>query len=311
MTCGSGRGWFGRTISRSRALAGAARLQPYVELVHQLVIREFLARALVFDTAVDEDVAAVGDPYRLVEVLLGHEHGEAVAFLQLPDLVYRVDDQYRRQAHRRLVDQQDPGRGHERAGKCEHLLLAAAHAAGELLAALGEPRKGLEAERQVVGDVRARRGAVGAEQQVLFDGQAREQPPAFRHQRDTEVDDLFGRAPGQLVFDAVYRRGDPARPRPHDAHDALHDRALAVAVGAEQGHGLAVVDGERDAVEHLYRAIAGAQPLDPDAIRQGKPLSLRHWRRWRGGDRPRSCGPRRAPRRDRRISSPRASRARS
>src|SRR5215471_1702038 len=71
------------------------RSQPHVQLVDQLVVREVVARsALVLDPPVDDHVAAVGDADRLVEVLLGHEDGQAVALLQLPDLVDRVDDEY-------------------------------------------------------------------------------------------------------------------------------------------------------------------------------------------------------------------------
>src|SRR6266702_1095479 len=85
-------------------------LHPQVQLMHQLVVRELVPRtAFVFDPAVDDHVATIGDPDRLVEVLLGHEHREAIAILELADLVYRVDDQERREADRRLVDQQDPG----------------------------------------------------------------------------------------------------------------------------------------------------------------------------------------------------------
>src|SRR6266704_659819 len=88
--------------------------QPHVKLVHQLVVGQLLARApLVLDPAVHDDVAAVGDADRLVEVLLGHEHREPVGLLQLPDLVDGVDDEYRRKTDRRLVDQQDLGRGHQ------------------------------------------------------------------------------------------------------------------------------------------------------------------------------------------------------
>ena len=70
--------------------------------------------------------------------------------------------------------------------------------------------------------------------------------------------------PDEIVLDAVDHRDDAPGARPHDPHDAFHERALAVAVGAEQRHGLAVVHGERDAVEHLHRAVARAEVLDAD-----------------------------------------------
>ena len=62
----------------------------------------------------------------------------------------------------------------------------------------------------------------------------------------------------------------PARGR-HDAHHAFHQRRLAVAVGAEQHHGLARIDVERHVLEHAHRAIGGVDLLDGEAIGQGKP----------------------------------------
>src|SRR4051794_25012746 len=58
------------------------------------------------DLAVHDDVAAAGDPYRLVEVLLGHQHGQAKVLIEFADLRDGLRDQQRRQADRGLVDQQ-------------------------------------------------------------------------------------------------------------------------------------------------------------------------------------------------------------
>src|SRR5580700_7488494 len=62
------------------------RSQTEIELAHELVVVEFFGRAAFEgDPAVDDDVAAVGDADRLVEVLLGHQHGQAEALLQFLD----------------------------------------------------------------------------------------------------------------------------------------------------------------------------------------------------------------------------------
>src|SRR5258708_10946285 len=75
--------------------------ETHVELVDEIVVGELAARAaLVFDAAVDDHVAAVGDADRLVEVLLRHEHREPAAFLELADLVDGAAHEERRQAHR-------------------------------------------------------------------------------------------------------------------------------------------------------------------------------------------------------------------
>jgi len=110
---------------------------------------------------------------------------------------------------------------------------------------LGENRKGLEAELQVLRHRRARAPAVRPEQQILLHREPREKPPSLGHERDAEVHDLLGREAREVVLDAVDRCPDDARDRRHDAHDAFHQRALAVAVGAEQGHRLPVVHRQR------------------------------------------------------------------
>ena len=86
-----------------------------------------------------------------------------------------------------------------------------------------------------LSDARAlRRNA--PEQEILLDGKARKQAAAFGHERNAEVDDLLGGAADELVPLAVDLDGDAAGARTHDAHHAFHQRALAVAVGAEQHH---------------------------------------------------------------------------
>ena len=123
--------------------------------------------------------------------------------------------------------------------------------------------------------VRARLAAERAEQQVFLHGQPRKQPAAFRYQRNAEVDDLFGGAADEVVALAVDLGGDAAGARAHDAHDAFHQRALAVAVGAEQHHRFAAADGERHVLEHAHGAVGGVDPLDGEAIGQGRPSPLR------------------------------------
>src|SRR6516164_9632391 len=84
-----------RKFTASRVLVS----QPQIEFPHQFVVVELLGRAaLEGDLTVDDDIAAVGDADRLVEVLLGHQHGELVALLQLLDLFDRALDEHWRQA---------------------------------------------------------------------------------------------------------------------------------------------------------------------------------------------------------------------
>src|SRR5205823_14282574 len=138
---------------------------PEIEPLHQIVLLQLLARpTLELDAAVDDDVAAVGDADRLREVLLGHQHGEADAALQLLDLGDHLRDEERGEPDGRLVDEQDLRRGHERTGEREHLLLATAHVAGELASPLRERRKGLETELEVLADLAPRFRPMRAEE---------------------------------------------------------------------------------------------------------------------------------------------------
>ena len=137
---------------------------------------------------------------RLGEVLLGHQHGELVMVLELLD---GVDG----------AGAPAPARGRPRARRsagCAGLSISARASASiccsppliepaSWRAALGQPRKDLEAEIHVGLDLRARLAAAGAEQQIFLHGLAREQAAAFRHQRDAEIDDLLGGQADEVV----------------------------------------------------------------------------------------------------------------
>ena len=62
-------------------------------------------------------------------------------------------DEHRGEAHRRLVEQQDPRLGHQRPAHRQHLLLAAAERAGDLVLALLRPREHLEGALDAVLDL--------------------------------------------------------------------------------------------------------------------------------------------------------------
>ncbi len=190
----------------------------------------------------------------------------------------------------------DLRRQHHRAAEREHLLLAARHAAGELRAALGEAGKGFEADFEVALELAPRGGTEGAKQEVFLHCQPRKQPPALGHERNAEIDDLFGAAADEIVMNAFDFGDDRARARAHDAHDALHQRRLAVAVGAEQRHGLAAADFERDVVDHAHRAVGGMNAGEREAIGQDTPSRLRDRASPRPACRRRSCGRRPARR---------------
>ena len=89
----------------------------------------------------DDDV--VGDVEGELGVLLDQQDRQPL-LLQAPDRGHHLGDDLRRQALRRLVEQQHPRVRHQRPADRQHLLLAARQDAGIVLAPLGELREGVE-----------------------------------------------------------------------------------------------------------------------------------------------------------------------
>ena len=93
------------------------------------------------DAADLEHVRGLRELQRDVRVLLDDEHGQALVLVQLLDDPEDLGDEERREAERRLVEQQQPRPLHECAREREHLLLAAAERPGLLAAPLLDPRE--------------------------------------------------------------------------------------------------------------------------------------------------------------------------
>src|SRR4029077_2725162 len=105
-------GMRGDALPSYEASYDSAEIEPLDDIVRfQLVDRTGGHR----DLAMDDDVAAVGDPDRLVEILFRHQPRQADALLEFADLRDGLRHQQWRQTHRRLVDQQQARRGHQRA----------------------------------------------------------------------------------------------------------------------------------------------------------------------------------------------------
>src|SRR6266850_4936957 len=269
---------------RGRSLSRRAK----VVVLHERVLLELGDRsAFEHDLAVHDDVAAVGDANRLVEILLGHQHREAVALLELLDLGDGMRDQDRREPHRGLVHQQQAGRGHQRAADRQHLLLAARERAGELAPALRQDGKNLERKGKIPADVGARRLAESAEQEVLLDAEPGKQAPPLGHHGDAQVDDLLRRETRQIVGFSVQIETDRTARRAHHAHDAFHERALAVAVGPQQRDRLTLKDAHGNTMQRAHRAVSGIDSGDSQIKRQGRLSALR------GSSRSRPARPRR------------------
>src|SRR5467141_1742230 len=85
-----------RTCSAPETLSGQSCDPAEIEPLDDVVASQFVDRTgRDDDLAMDDDVAAIGDPDRLIEVLLGHQHGQAEMPIELADLGDGLRDQER------------------------------------------------------------------------------------------------------------------------------------------------------------------------------------------------------------------------
>ena len=98
-----------------------------------------------------------------------------------------VDD-LRREAERRLVEQQNLRLGHQRAADRQHLLLTAGQRARDLPQPLAQPRKQSEHPVAAAFELRGVAQQIGAELEVFGDRHRGEDAAAFRHQHDAARD---------------------------------------------------------------------------------------------------------------------------
>ena len=98
-----------------------------------------------------------------------------------------------------------------------------------------------------------------ADEEVLLDGQALEDPAALGRERDAQRHTLVRRRV-RVMSGAV--EGDLARRRGDLSGDRLQQGGLPGAVGADHGEGLALLDGEVDAVDRLEVAVVDVEAGD-------------------------------------------------
>ena len=132
-----------------------------------------------------------------------------------------------------------------------------------------EPRRvhetrvpGVKIITNVLSDPAANPSQVVAAQRAVDHAAPTQRHHARGHQRHAQIHDLFGREPGQIVARSIDVQHDRSRLGFDHAHDAFHERALAVAVGAQQHHRLSLIEFERHAHEGAHRAVAGVDGLD-------------------------------------------------
>ncbi len=172
--------------------------------------------------------------------------------VQLAHDIEDFDDDHWGQPKRGFVEQEQLGPPHQGPGHGEHLLFAARERAARLAAALGQNRKQFVGMVQIVSDASSITARERAHLQVFEHGQTRENLAPFGRMADAQAHDVVRR---QLLNLLTIQHDSPGT-RPQAAGNCQQGRRLAGPIGADQGHDLARLHLDRNALEHLDRAIA-------------------------------------------------------
>ena len=186
-----------------------------------------------------QHIAARGQLEGRAGVLLHQQHGDAL----LVDGAHGLEDgthQERSQAQRRFVQQEQARPGHEGAPDGQHLLLAAGQRARQLLLALEQAREQLEDPLQGPFAAFLVADAEGPQAQVLQHAHGAEHATAFGRLGDAQVHHFVA---------GVFEQGLAVK------DDGQQGRALARAVGAQDGHDLPFVHVQVDTVQHFHAAV--------------------------------------------------------
>jgi hypothetical protein len=198
----------------------------------------------------------VADVEGEVGVLLHDQHRQSVIAIEVTELCEQLAGHEGGQTQRGLVEQQQAGTGHHCPRQRQHLLLAAAHAAGLLVAAFGQAGKHRVPAVEVGPDA-AVVAVDGPDAQVLLDGEIRERAPSLRDVGDPQAGHRFGRTPE----DRATTEQDLTL-RVDQAADGAQRRGLAGTVGAEDHRHVPLLDPEIDVVEHPHGPVAAAHVGD-------------------------------------------------
>ena len=174
--------------------------------------------------------------------------------IDLLDNAENLLDDDRREPERWLIQQEQPGPPHNRAGNGQHLLFPAGKRAAGLAAALGEDGKERENIVHVPPDIFLVAAQKRSKIQIFLHGQFRKDQPPLRHLADAQAHNLIGT---QALNGAALVQ-DLAAAGLNAAADGHERGGLARAVGPDQGDDLALVHPEADAVQRGNIAVEGA-----------------------------------------------------
>src|SRR2546423_5544005 len=241
-------------------------LHSQILLDERVVDFERGCRAMMPNRAFLHNVDAVAGLERQRHVLLHEQYRDTLAVQHVDDLP-DLRDHARHQPFRGLVQQDDLGLEHHRAGDGEHLLLAAGKRAAGLVPPLGEHREiGEGLLQEFLFSRFGHSVSVEAGAKILHHCQQAKNPPILGHVAYSEPRQFVCRQGG----DGLAGKQHFAAMGMHQAHDRLERRALADAVTPEQAHDLTAVDVERDAVQDVALAVIGVHVLDRDERLNGR-----------------------------------------
>ena len=165
--------------------------------------------------------------------------------------------QQRRQAEKRLVQQQHARRGHQRTGDRHHLLLSAGQSAGKLPAPFCQAREqGIDVVKPLLQRALAAAGkAYRAQQQVVLYRQRRKHAPPLGHLHQTGRHDGVRRQCQQVPPIEQHL----ALAKAQGAGQCRQQGGLAGPVRAKKCHGLAATELQADVVYHRAMAITRHQ----------------------------------------------------
>ncbi len=166
-------------------------------------------------------------------------------------------DHDRRQAHARLVEEQQARAAHQRSSNRQHLLLAARQRAALLPRAVAQDGKQPMHAIEIARDGHRVAAAVRAHLQVLAHGQAREDATTLGHVRQPARHHLVRGQRADVAALELEQRAATAQ----DARDAAKGAALARTVGADQAHDLAAMHLQAHLMQHIHGSVARRQIL--------------------------------------------------
>ncbi len=205
-------------------------------------------------------MAAVGERNCALRALLDEEHAPSRAVLIASSVIEQHVDDARREAERRLVEQEHERVGDERPRDRELLLLPAGELAGRAPPIVAHDGKQLV--RALHRGLVAVRAAAGKpEAQILLDAQLGEDAPPFGHERDPGAGDVLGGPAAEIpVAETDRARRDGGR-----AHDRVQRRGLPGAVRADEPDDLSGLDLERQAAHGAHRSVPDLETLHDES----------------------------------------------